>query len=83
MDKKNIYCLVCYSAGRMDNPATDTYTLVTINRKNGRRKEVVLPHFEDMEAMAYGLHTSKDGHIRPFCMYKTDGGFVVRVFKKK
>ncbi len=83
MDKKNIYCLVCYSAGRMDNPATDTYTLVTINRKNGRRKEVVLPHFEDMEAMAYGLHTSKDGHIRPFCMYKTDGGFLARVFKKK
>ena len=83
MDRKNIYCLICYSAGRVDNPATDTYTLVTISRKSGRRTEVVLPHFEEMEAVAYGLNTSKDGHIHPFCMYRTDGGFVVRVFKKK
>ena len=80
-NKKTIYCLVRYEKkGKITPMEKKIFSLITINRKNGKTTEKVIPSYPGFIPISYGLRKDRDT-IMPFGLYRKDGNYMVRTFK--
>ncbi|MCR5076717.1 MAG: hypothetical protein K6A82_01610 [Prevotella sp.] len=78
MDGQHIYCLVRYGMPKDVSVAGNRYTFVVIDRKDGERKEYILPNYTDAKSLGYGL-TNNDGKVTPFVFMKDGQSHFLRL----
>ncbi len=82
MDAGKVTCIVRYARNDMANPTAEAndHTVVTIDRRTGLATERLIPRYQGMRPMGYGLLTA-NGRVSPFGFYRrADGSYVVRVW---
>lgn len=78
MNERQICCLVKYGAASEDDLQNDRYSYVIINRKNGKRKEYVLPPVPSgVKCLGYGIRNERN-NFNPFIFIQDESGFKVR-----
>ncbi|MEG1916926.1 MAG: hypothetical protein RR061_09650 [Muribaculaceae bacterium] len=78
MNDSKIYCLVRYGMPKDSNDPFDSYSFITIDRKTGKRTEMLLPRYEELSILGYGLK-EESGIIAPLIFMKNGHEPFVRV----
>lgn len=78
MNNSTIYCLVRHGMPKDSNNPRDSYSFITIDRKTGKRTEVLLPRYEGLSILGYGLKDD-NGIIAPLIFMKNGRESFVRI----